>query len=103
MAAVRLDKPIVFFPYDLDWYCSNESGLYYNYEEYVPGPICQNSLELVEVVNKELESDSFAEKRHSVMAEINKYNDGMNCKRVYVKIIELVEEKENEKVIRKNK
>ena len=37
------------------------------------------------------------------MAEINKYNDGMNCKRVYEKIIELVEEKENEKVIRKNK
>lgn len=40
-------KPILFFAYDYDSYL-DERGFYYPYEEFVPGPICRTTLEIVE-------------------------------------------------------
>lgn len=34
-----LMKPIIFFPYDLERYQSQERGFYFNYSDWVPGPI----------------------------------------------------------------
>lgn len=40
-------KPILFFAFDLESYY-NERGFYYDYEEFVPGPIVKNAKQLIE-------------------------------------------------------
>ena len=47
---VALNKPVVFFTYDLDSYLSNERGFYYDFKETVPGPIVFTSSELIDVI-----------------------------------------------------
>ena len=48
-----LDKPTVFFTYDLDYYLANERGFYYDFKTTVPGPIVFSSDELIDVIKKE--------------------------------------------------
>ena len=45
-----LNKPIVFFAYDLDSYLSNERGFYFDFESGVPGPVVSNSNQLIDVI-----------------------------------------------------
>ena len=42
-----LNKPTVFFTYDLDEYLANERGFYYDFKTTVPGPIVYTSDELI--------------------------------------------------------
>lgn len=45
-----LNKPTVFFTYDLDYYLANERGFYYDFETTVPGPIVRTSDELIDAI-----------------------------------------------------
>ena len=45
-----LDKPTVFFTYDLDNYLAHERGFYYDFKETVPGPIVYTTEELIDVI-----------------------------------------------------
>lgn len=45
-----LNKPILFFTYDLDSYLSKERGFYYDFKKTVPGPIAYTSDELIDVI-----------------------------------------------------
>lgn len=47
---VALNKPAVFFTYDLDSYLANERGFYYDFKSTVPGPIVYTSDELIKVI-----------------------------------------------------
>jgi len=46
-----LEKPMIFYPYDLEEY-KMIRGFYYEYEKFVPGPIVHNTEELIEIVIK---------------------------------------------------
>lgn len=48
-----LDKPTVFFTYDLDEYLANERGFYYDFKTTVPGPIVYTSDELIHVIKND--------------------------------------------------
>ena len=48
-----LNKPTVFFTYDLDYYLANERGFYYDFETTVPGPIVHTSYELIDAIKNE--------------------------------------------------
>lgn len=45
-----LNKPIIFFTYDLDSYLASERGFYYDFKKTVPGPIVQDCDELIETI-----------------------------------------------------
>ena len=45
-----LDKPIIFFVYDLDNYLENERGFYYDFKKTVPGKLVYDSDELINAV-----------------------------------------------------
>lgn len=45
-----LDKPVVFYAYDLDNYLNNERGFYLDYKKDLPGPIVYNNEELINVI-----------------------------------------------------
>ena len=83
-----LDRPILFFPFDIQSYLSDERGLYEPYREAVPGTICMNWSELL----KELEGsfqgkDAFKEQRKLQQQRFFKHIDQDNSKRItqYVK------------------
>jgi teichoic acid glycerol-phosphate primase len=44
-----LEKPMIFFPYDLEEY-RKERGFWENYEEFVPGPIAYNTEEIIDII-----------------------------------------------------
>lgn len=46
-----LDKPVVYYTYDLDDY-KKERGLYYEFEDYVYGSVAYNMDELIEAIKK---------------------------------------------------
>lgn len=45
-----LNRPIIFFTYDLEDYLANERGFYYDFKKTVPGPIVYTSEELVNII-----------------------------------------------------
>ncbi len=76
---VALNKPAVFFTYDLDSYLSNERGFYYDFEKTVPGPIVHSSQELIDVIK----NDNFDKSKISEFVE-TQFNviDGNSSKRI---------------------
>ena len=48
-----LDKPTVFFTYDLDNYLACERGFYYDFKKTVPGPIVYTTDELIDVIKND--------------------------------------------------
>ncbi|WP_405267467.1 CDP-glycerol glycerophosphotransferase family protein [Methanobrevibacter sp.] len=46
-----LNRPIIFFTYDLDSYLSNERGFYYDFRKTVPGPIVYSCDELIDAID----------------------------------------------------
>ena len=74
-----LNKPIIFFTYDLDSYLANERGFYYDFKSTVPGPIVKTSDELIDVIrNGEFDKDRISEFVKTQFDEI----DGQSSKRV---------------------
>ncbi|WP_458454562.1 CDP-glycerol glycerophosphotransferase family protein [Methanobrevibacter sp.] len=74
-----LNRPIIFFTYDLDSYLANERGFYYDFKTTVPGPIVSSSDELIDVID----GGSFDKSRISdfVMTQFDEI-DGKSSKRV---------------------
>ena len=53
-----LNKPTVFFTYDLDEYLKNERGFYYDFKTTVPGPIVYTSDELIDAIRNGISDES---------------------------------------------
>ena len=66
-----LEKPMVFFTYDLDEYCDKLRGLYVDFREEAPGPICMTSEEVVDSIVHIYDSNEIVESR--VNAFVEKY------------------------------
>lgn len=60
-----LNRPIIFFTYDLEDYLANERGFYYNFKTTVPGPIVYSSDELINIIH----DDDFDRSRISEFAK----------------------------------
>lgn len=67
-----LEKPIIFFAYDLDDYKDNRD-FYYPYEEFVPGPIVKTEDELIKSIKEQQATDK-------VISFKNKYMDACDGK-----------------------
>ena len=48
-----LNRPIIFFTYDLDSYLANERGFYYDFRKTVPGPIAHTNDEVIEIIKND--------------------------------------------------
>ena len=77
------NKPIISFPYDLEFY-KNERGLYYHdYEKFIPAPIVYKISDLIHHLKTiEQWSPEYEEQRRNVNELVNKFHDGNSCKRV---------------------
>lgn len=75
-----LEKPMVFFAYDLEDFSENGRGFYYNYQEYVPGPVCTTTEEMVEIIKNKKYS---LEKVNYFKNKSYEYLDGKANRRLY--------------------
>lgn len=58
---VLLDKPIIYFTYDLEEYAGKDGrGLYFDFEDYVYGSVAMNQKELIQMIRND---DLMTEKR----------------------------------------
>ncbi len=76
---VLLNKPIVYFTYDLEEY-ENGRGLYYPFEEYVFGSTAKNSKELISSIKKE---DLMPKKRETFKKKFMSACDGNSVRKTY--------------------
>jgi len=75
-------RPIVFFPYDLERYIEGRD-FFYNYENFVPGPIVRTGDELIEYLeNIELWDADYKDIRRAARDKFNKYHDGNAIQRI---------------------
>ncbi len=74
-----LNRPILFFTYDLDSYLANERGFYYDFKTTVPGPIVYTSDELIDTIkNNDFDKSKISD---FVMTQFDEI-DGQSSKRV---------------------
>jgi Putative glycosyl/glycerophosphate transferases involved in teichoic acid biosynthesis TagF/TagB/EpsJ/RodC len=85
---VLLDKPIVYFTYDLDEY-ANGRGMYYPFKDYVFGAVAETSSEMVKAIKKE---DMLPKERKIFMDKFVSACDGKSIEKTYKLVFE------NEKV-----
>lgn len=79
-----LEKPIVFFSYDLEEYIS-ERDFYFEYNDFVPGPIVKNIAALVKAIHSQW---SNKEKVKAFKFKFFDYLDGQSSKRIAKFLIE---------------
>lgn len=78
------NKPMVFFAFDLDEFNKNGRGFYFDYEDYVPGPVVKSGKELIEVFS----SGDFKEEKIPAFRDYNfDYLDKYNCIRIIEQLI----------------
>ena len=76
-----LDRPMIFFMYDLERYENALRGFYLPADS-VPGPIVTTQDELVAALLDPQLGDSDAAKRHAMNAEMSPHDDGRVCERL---------------------
>ena len=78
-----LDRPMIFTPFDLESYEKVERGLYENYLDSVPGPICRNWDEVISALNDFFSGvDNYTEQRHFCKLRYHDHIDADSSKRV---------------------
>ena len=85
-----LDRPEVFYPYDLDRYVANERELYFDYRSYTPGPIVDDREGFIETLLALSEGkDEYRDVRAELRTFFFDHVDGDSAARVVAAIREL--------------
>jgi CDP-glycerol glycerophosphotransferase (TagB/SpsB family) len=77
-----LNKPILFFPYDLKKYINEDRDFYFDYESFSPGIKAYNLQELMTGIDKILAQDSSMQKREKIRKKYFQYIDGNSSSRI---------------------
>jgi len=89
MDYLLLNRPIVFFTYDLEEYLRNERDFYFDYDELTPGPKCRDQQELTAVLAGLLAGrDDFREERAALCRRAFNHPDGRAAERIWLAIKE---------------
>lgn len=67
-----LDRPLIFYPFDMDHYQKMERELYFDYEAHVPGPIARSYDELRTLLNSFAANngDAFVQRRKVLLNQM---------------------------------
>jgi CDP-glycerol glycerophosphotransferase len=64
------NRPILFFPYDLEYYRETDRGLIFDYDEFTPGPKFYNIEELMGFLSQEIETiKNWYSREYSVLSD----------------------------------
>ncbi|MFC1433173.1 CDP-glycerol glycerophosphotransferase family protein [Streptacidiphilus sp. N1-3] len=83
-------RPMLFFTYDLDHYRDNLRGFYFDFEERAPGPLIDNSSDLVEAVRDvDRVAEEYREPYAAFRQEFCDLNDGDAASRVIERMFDM--------------
>jgi CDP-glycerol glycerophosphotransferase len=89
-----LNKPIIFYPYDLEYYKNEDRGFILDYTKYTPGRKVYNLEELKKAIVDTKEGvDSYNEERERIKKIMYKFVDGNSCDRIVKFLCEIKNEK----------
>jgi CDP-ribitol ribitolphosphotransferase len=71
-------KPIIFYPFDFEYYNNEDRGFYFDYKN-VPGPIAKNTEELIQCIKN---NDFDFDKIKNFLKNQHDYLDGKSSKRI---------------------
>lgn len=78
------ERPIVFAPFDLNNYLSNDRNLYYDYNKITPGPHCRNWNEVIEwIIKFRNDKELFLLNRREILDTFHTYRDKSSSELVY--------------------
>lgn len=78
-----LDRPILFYVYDIDNYRDSLRGFYFDIENHSPGPLLKETEEVISAIKGlELVSSQYADKRKEFKEEFAQWEDGNATKRI---------------------
>ena len=84
-----LDRPIIHYLYDYDYYCTQDRGLYYTKEDVTAGEIAEDESQLIDAIVRNLDNPSlYQQRRRHIRNEYVKYDTKDSCELIYKKIIE---------------
>lgn len=89
-----LNKPVIHFAYDYEYYKNIDSGLYYDIDDFSAGPVVEGFEELLtEIENVCNNIDLFEQKRNNVKNKYMTYEDGRACEHIFEKVVLFNEQK----------
>lgn len=78
-----LDRPIIFYPFDLEEYIAQDRPLYVDYDEYTPGRKAYNEDELINAIQLTINGeDNYKQARAKIRNEVFLHQDGNACERI---------------------
>ncbi|MEM3093056.1 MAG: CDP-glycerol glycerophosphotransferase family protein [Candidatus Nitrosocaldus sp.] len=90
---VLLNRPIIFYPYDIQSYTARCRSLYYDYFEELPGPFAIDEKELLTLL-KNIDiifKDNYYQYKYKAFKDkFHYYQDGNSCKRLLDILISLI-------------
>lgn len=86
-----LNRPMVFYPYDLDKYDSAR-GFYEDYFETVPGPVAYTTDEFIDIFKNHHDFSQYDEKYAAFKKKYNHLDDGKASARVVDEIVRVMNE-----------
>lgn len=79
----NLNRPMIFYMYDLQKYSSNLRGFYFDPEDILPGPIVENFADLMTELKKgDAVSEEYSEKMDQFRQKFCELEDGTSAKRI---------------------
>lgn len=85
-----LDKPIIFFAYDIETYIRESRELYYKYEDVTPGEIVRDMPGLIASIDKVVSGqDNHSEARIKLADLMFDFKDGKSAERLYQVLLEV--------------
>lgn len=87
MDYILLDRPIIFFPYDLEHYLQKR-GIQHDYSAITPGPKCLTQAGVQQALREIVVDgwDSWHDSREKVRRDFYEYRDGRSCERLFAEI-----------------
>ncbi len=78
-----LDRQIIFYPFDLKEYITQDRSLYVDYDEYTPGIKAYNEDELTNAIQCTINGeDNYKQARAKIRNEVFLHQDGNACERI---------------------
>lgn len=84
---LQLDRPIIFYPHDLDEYTKKDREFYYSYDDVTPGPKVLSFSEMGKMIYEQYHNDSFKTERQRIRKKFLHYTDGKNSERLCTMIL----------------
>ena len=82
------EKPCIIYASDLNDYLANDRNLYFDITK-LPFPLCQTNEELNKTIS-EFNYKKYTEAMKSFNSKIGSFEDGQACKRVYNKVMQII-------------